>query len=123
MYWPHASTRAVQLDETLQLLKGIMNFNVERCMKKLELELQKILRNDIELTVSELTYFSELTHKGSQAKWQRRENSQARQLAGTCTYLQTKCFHTLYVYHRLGTNISKSVYFENHSQLGFIRNP
>ena len=30
--------------------------NVERCMKKLELELQKILRNDIELTISELTY-------------------------------------------------------------------
>ena len=70
--------------------------NVELSMKKLELELQKILRNDIELTISELTCFEYcyLLHKGSQAKWQRRENSQARQLAGTCTYLQTKCFHT-----------------------------
>ena len=60
-------------------------------MKKLELELQKILRNDIELTLSELTCFEccSLLHKGSQAKWQKRENSQARQLADTCTYLQT----------------------------------
>ena len=33
-----------------------MPVNVERCMRKLELELQKILRNDIELTISELTY-------------------------------------------------------------------
>ena len=65
-------------------------------MKKLELELQKMLRNDIELSMSELTCFEcySLLHKGSQAKWQRRENSQARQLAGTCTYSQTKCFHT-----------------------------
>ena len=65
-------------------------------MKKLELELQKTLRNDIELRISELTCFEcySLLHKSSQAKWQRRENSQARQLKGTCTYLQTKCFHT-----------------------------
>ena len=34
-----------------------MHVNVERFMKKLELELQKILRNEIELTISELTCF------------------------------------------------------------------
>ena len=36
---------------------SISSVDVERCMKKLKLELQKILGNDIELTISELTYF------------------------------------------------------------------
>ena len=69
-------------------------------MKELELELQKILRNNIELTISELTCFEcySLLHKGSQAKWQRRENSQARQQVLVHIY-KLSVFTLSHVYH------------------------